>query len=101
MTELPDALPDALVQAGPFQLPDLRPADAIPLAQLALDASVDVHQGAAADAIVPALAAERCVEKLAVPEQAVQARVAKAHSMQALLEAVEAPYIPGAAPSAA
>jgi hypothetical protein len=101
VTELQDALPDALVPAGPFQLPDLRPVDAILLGPRASDASVGAHPDAAADAIVPALAAERCVEKLAVPEQAVQARVAKVHSMQALPEAVAALYIPGAAPSAA
>jgi len=101
VTELPDGLLDAQVPAGPSPLLGLRRADAILQVPRALDASVDVHQGAAADAIVPVLADERCVVKLAAPAPVVQAQAAKAHSMQALPEAGEAPCIPGADRSAA
>ena len=59
---------------APFPLPDLRPADAIPLAQRASDASAAVLPDEAADAAIPALADAPSAEKLAVPEPAVLAR---------------------------
>lgn len=101
--ELPDGLPDAQVPAGPSPLPDLRRADAILLAPRALDASVDAHPDAVADAacFLLALAAVMCVEKLAVPALVVQAQGAKAHSRQALPAEVTELYIQDAGQSAA
>jgi len=82
-------------------LPDLHPADAIPLVQLASDASVAVHPDEAVDAPIPELAAVRCAEKLAGPAQVVRVPDAKLHPAQALPEQTEAPCIPGADRSAA
>jgi hypothetical protein len=98
----PDGFPGALVPAEALlPLPDLHPADAIPRAPLASDASVAVHPDEAADAPIPALAAVPCAEKLAAPAQVVQASDAKLHSAQALRAQPEAPCIPDADPSAA
>jgi hypothetical protein len=68
-----------LVPAVAARLPDLRPADAIPRAPLASDASAAVHPDEAADAAIPALAAGPCAEKLAAPAPAVQGQIAKLH----------------------
>jgi hypothetical protein len=98
----PDGFPGALVPAEALlPLPDLHPADAIPPAQLASDASVAVHPDEAADALFPALAAAPCAGKLAAPAQVVRASDAKLHSAPALPAQPEAPYIPGAGRSAA
>jgi len=97
----PDGFPDALVPAAAIPLLDLLPADAIPPAPLASDASVAVHPDEAVDAPIPALAAAPCAEKLAAPAQVVQASDAKQYSAQALLAQPEAPCIPGADRSAA
>ena len=76
----PDGFPGALVPAEPLlPLPDLHPADAIPPAQLASDASVDVPPDEAVDAPFPALADAPCAEKLAAPAQVVPAPDAKLH----------------------
>jgi len=89
-----------LVPAAAAPLPDLHPADAIPLAPLASDASVAVHPDEAADAI-PALAAVPCAEKLAAPVQVVPEPTAKLPPAQVLPAEAEAPCIPGAGRSAA
>ena len=90
----PDGFPDALVPAAAVPLPDLHPADAIPLAQLEWDASAAVHPDEAADALTPALAVALCAEKLAVPAQVVPAPGAKLLPTQALPAQPEAPCIP-------
>jgi len=87
------------VAAAP--LPDLLPADAIPPAQRASDASAAVHPDEAADALFPALAAGPCAEKLAAQAQGVPALDAPPHSAQALLAQPEAPCTPDADQSAA
>jgi hypothetical protein len=98
----PDGFPGASVPAEALlPLPDLHPADAIPQARLAWDASVDVHPDEAVDALIPALAAARCAEKLAARAQVVPASDATPHSAKALLGQPEAPCIPGADRSAA
>jgi len=97
----PDGFPDASVPAAAIPLPDLLPADAIPPAPLASDASAAVLPDAAEAAPIPALAAAPCAEKLAALAQAVQASDAKLHLAQALLAQAEAPCIPGADRSAA
>jgi hypothetical protein len=98
----PDGFPGALVPAEALlPLPDLHPADAIPPAQLASDASVSVPPDEAVDAPIPELAAARCAEKLAGPAQVVPVPDAKLHPVRALLAQPEAPYIPGADRSAA
>jgi len=84
-----------LVLGAAIPLPDLHPADAIPPAQLASDASVAVHPDEAADAPFPELAAARCAEKLAGPAQVVRASDAKLHSPQGLPAQTEAPCTPG------
>jgi hypothetical protein len=97
----PDGFPDASVPAAAIPLPDLLPADAIPPAQLASDASAAVHPDEAADALFPALAAVPCAEKLAALAQGVPALDAQLHSAQTLPAQPEAPCIPGADRSAA
>ena len=98
----PDGFPGALVPAEALlPLPDLHPADAIPPAQLASDASVAVHPDEAVDAPFPELAAARCAEKLAAPAQVVPVPDAKLPPAQALPEQTEAPCIPVADRSAA
>ena len=98
----PDGFPGALVPAEALlPLPDLRPADAIPLVQLASDASVAVHPDEAADALIPELAAAPCAEKLAAPAQVAQASDAKLRSAQTLPAQPKAPCISGADRSAA
>jgi hypothetical protein len=97
----PDGFPDALAPAVAIPLPDLLPADAIPPAPLASDASAAVHPDEAADAPFPALAAAPCAERLAAPAQVVPALDAQLHSEQALLAQPEAPCTPDADPSAA
>ncbi len=99
--ERPDERPDAKVQAvRRSPLPDLRPADAIPLAPRASDASDAVPPDAAADAPLPALAAVPCAEKLAVPAPDVLALIAEA--LPPLLRArAKAPCTPAAGQSAA
>ena len=98
----PDGFPGALVPAEALlPLPDLHPADAIPPAQLASDASAVVHPDEAVDAPFPELAAVPCAEKLAAPAQVVPASDATPHSAKALPEQPEAPCIPGADRSAA
>jgi len=98
----PDGFPGALVPAEALlPLPDLHPADAIPRAPLASDASGDVHQDEAADAPIPELAAAPCAEKLAAPAQVVPALDAKLHLAQTLPAQPEVPCIPDADPSAA
>jgi hypothetical protein len=97
----PDGFPDASAPAEEAPLRDLRPADAIPQAQLASDASAAVHPDEAADAPILALAAVVCAEKLVVPAQVVPALDAKLHPTQALPAQPEAPCIPGAGRSAA
>jgi hypothetical protein len=73
--ELLDGFPAALVPEAPFPLPDLRPADAIPRAQRASDASAAVPPDEAADAPLPALADAPSVGKLAALEPAVPAQM--------------------------
>jgi hypothetical protein len=90
-----------LVPAAAIPRLDLLPADAIPRAQLASDASVAVHLDEAVDATIPALAAVQCAEKLAALAQVVQAQDAKLHPEQALPAQPEAPCIRGADRSAA
>ena len=98
----PDGFPGALVPAEALlPLPDLHPADAIPPAQLASDASVDVPPDEAVDAPFPELAAARYAEKLAAPAQVVPVLDAKLHPEQTHPERQEAPCIPGADRSAA
>jgi hypothetical protein len=97
----PDGFQDALAPAAAVPLPDLLPADAIPPAQLASDASVVVHPDEAADALFPALAAVPCAEKLAAQGLVVQASDAKLHSALTLPAQTTAPCIPGAGRSAA
>jgi len=82
-------------------LPDLLPADAIPLVQLASDASVAVHPDEAVDAPIPELEAVRCAEKLAGPAQVVRVPDAESHWPEALPAQPEAPCTPGADRSAA
>jgi hypothetical protein len=98
---LPDGFPDALVPAAPSRLPDLRPTDAILPAQLASDASAAVHPDEAADAIVPALAAVPCAEKLAVPAPVVPAQDAEEHFQSVVPAEAEVLYTLGAGRSAA
>ena len=97
----PDGFPDALLPAAATPLPDLRPADAIPLVQLASDASVAVHPDEAVDAPIPALVAAPCAEKLAGPAQVVRVPDAKLSPAQTLPEQTEVPCIPVAGRSAA
>jgi len=70
--------------------------DAIPQAQRVWGALAGVLPDAAADALVPALTVAPSAEKLAAPVQAVQAS-----TVAALPAPAEAPYTPGAGPSAA
>jgi hypothetical protein len=95
--------PDATVPvARRFQLPAQHPADAIQRAQPASDALAAAPPDAAADAeMIPALAAERYVEKLAVPAPVVPEPDAMLHSTQKLPPQAKAPYIPDAGRSAA
>ena len=97
----PDGFPDALPPAAAAPHPDLLPADAIPPAPLASDASGVVHPDEAVDAPFPELAAARYAEKLAAPAQVVPVPDAKLHPAQALPEQTEAPCIPVADRSAA
>jgi len=90
-----------LVPAEAIPLLDLLPADAIPPAQLASDASAAVHPDEAADAPIPALAAVPCAEKLAALAQVVRAPDAKLHPARALPAQLEEPCRPGAGRSAA
>jgi hypothetical protein len=90
-----------LVQAAAIPLPDLLPADAIPPAQLASDASVAVHPDEAADALIPELVAAPCAEKSVAPAQAVRAPIAAAHPAQAFPPQKGALCKPDADPSAA
>jgi hypothetical protein len=76
--DLRDELLDASLPAEPFPLLGLHPADAIPRALLASDASAAVLPVEAADETVPAPAAVPYAEKLAAPAQAVQALTAVA-----------------------
>jgi hypothetical protein len=93
----PDGFPGALVPAEPLlPLPDLHPADAIPPAQLASDASVAVHPDEAADAPLPVLAAVRYAEKSAAPGQVVPAPDAKLRPAQTLPAQPKVPCKPGA-----
>jgi len=62
---------------------------------------VAVHPDEAADAVIPALAAVPCAEKLAVPAPVVPAPGAKRRSAQVVPAEAEAPCIPGAGRSAA
>jgi hypothetical protein len=93
---LRDELPDASLPAEPFPLPVLHRADAIPRAQRAWDALAAVPRDAAAGAELPAPVAAPNAEKLAVLVPAFQASTAAA-----LPAPAEAPYTPGAGPSAA
>jgi len=90
-----------LVPATPSPLPGLHPADAIPLAPLSSDASAAVHPDEAADAIVPALAAVPCAEKLVGPAPVVPASAAKLHPARAFPAQAEVLYTPDAGRSAA
>jgi hypothetical protein len=75
--ELPDGLPDAMVPvARRFQLPDLRQADALLLAQPSSDAWAAVHPDEVEDVPVLARADAPCVEKLVVPGPDGRARAA-------------------------
>jgi hypothetical protein len=94
--DLQDELLDASLLAEPFPLPDLHRVDAIPQAQLALDASAAVPRDAAADAVVPVPAVAPYAEKLAAQAQAVPALTAVA-----LPAPAEAPCTPDAGQSAA
>jgi hypothetical protein len=95
-----DGLPDALVPEGPFRLPGRRPADAIPPAPPASDASVAALLDEAAGAVLPALADVRYAEKLAAPALVVRALASELH-LARLPPEVAALYIPGAVRSAA
>ena len=89
-----------MVPEAAARLPDLRPADAIPRAQLGSDAWAAVHPDEAADAVIPALAAGPCAEKLAAPAPDVPAQIAKLHPALHPAEA-KAPCIPVAGRSGA
>ena len=100
MTALPAGLPDAMVPEAPFLLPALHLADATPPAQHASDASDAVLPDEVGDATVPAQAAARYVEKLAVRERVVPEPVVK-RLLRALPAAATAPCTPDAGRSAA
>jgi hypothetical protein len=76
----PDGFPDALVPAAASPRLDPPPAGAIPPAPHASDASVAAPRDEAVDAPFPALAAARCVEKLAVPARVVLELASKLRS---------------------
>jgi len=103
--ELPVALPDATVLAvRRSPLPDRHPADAFPPAQRASDAWAAAPPDEAADAVLPALAAARYAEKLAVPVPAVPALLAEPRlpwTLRTLPLGAKALCKPDAAPSAA
>jgi hypothetical protein len=100
--ELLDGLPDATVPVvRRFPLPDLHPADAIPLAPHASDASAAVPPDEAADATVPALADAPYAEKLAVPAPVAQAPAAELRLRPTFPAEAKAPCKPGAALSGA
>jgi len=90
-----------LAPVAAVPLPDLHPADAIPQAPHASDASDAVPPDEAADAVIPALAAVPCAEKLVVPAPDVLAPTAEALPPQVHQAQAEALYIPGAGRSAA
>ena len=97
MTELPDAHLDATVPAvRRFPLPVLHPADATPLARRASDASAAVHPDEAVDAVIRALAAAPCAEKLAVPAPAVPVSDGQLPLAQALPVEAKVPCTPDA-----
>jgi len=91
----------ALVPVAPSPLLDLRPEDAILPALLAWDASAAVLPGEAVDAIVLALGAAPCAEKLAVLVPVVPAQDVEARCQRVVPAEAGEPYIPGAGRSAA
>jgi len=89
--ELQDGFPDVAVPEEPFPLPDLRPADALPLALRASDASAAVRPDEAAHAPLPALADAPSAEKLAALEPDVPAQMPLAQLLPAQARALCTP----------